>query len=292
MSHGPSQLTPREMAAALHGVPRTLVISLLARHLASSRPSPIISDPAATALIGQLGLSHLGGDWSFRAVEVGTAVRTEILDAAVRSFADGSRHPTVISIGAGLCTRCVRLRDLDADWIDIDLPEVAALRSALLPPAPNRTVLGESAFGSGWRDRVAAIEGPRLFVLEGLTMYLDEPGVRDLVTGLADHCPGSHLLIEAVGNLTRPPGRYQRLDCTRQAETRFSWGARRMSELTRWHPHLELVETWHTMDYHRAAWPAPVRVLRRLPSVRAQSKIGHFRVTTGHADAAPALRGT
>ena len=40
------------------------------------------------------------------------------------------------------------------------------------------------------------------------------------------------------------------------------------------------------MDYHRAAWPAPVRVLRHLPSVRTQSKIGHFRVTTGHADAA------
>jgi O-methyltransferase involved in polyketide biosynthesis len=276
------------MAAGLHGVPRTLVISLLA----SSRPSPIISDPAASALIGQLGLSHLGGDWSFHAVEAGTAVRTEILDAAVRSFAEGNRHPTVITVEAGLCTRCIRLCDLDVDWIDIDLPEVAALRSALLPPTPNRTVIGESALGRGWRARAAAIDGPRLFVLEGLTMYLDEPGVRDLVVGLADRCPGSHLLIEAVGNLTRPPGRDQRLDCTRQAETRFSWGVRRMSELTRWHPHLELVETWHMMDYHRAAWPAPVRVLRRLPSVRAQSKIGHFRVTTGHADAAATLRGT
>src|SRR5689334_15226830 len=63
----------REMAAGLHGVPRTLVISLLTRHLASRRPSPIISGPAASALIGQLGLSHLGRDWSFRAVEVGTA---------------------------------------------------------------------------------------------------------------------------------------------------------------------------------------------------------------------------
>ena len=289
MSHGPSQLTPREMAAALHGVPRTLVIPLLARHLASSRPSPIISDPAASALVGRLGLSHLGGDWSFRAVEVGTAVRTEILDAAVRSFADGSRHPTVITVGAGLCTRCVRLRDLDADWIDIDLPEVAALRSALLPPAPNRTVLGESALGSGWRARVAAIDGPRLFVLEGLTMYLDEPRVRDLVAGLADRCPGSHLLIEAVGPATQPPGRYQRLDCTWQAETRFSWGVRRMSELTRWHPHLELVETWYTMDYHHAAWPAPIRVLRHLPSVRGQSKIGHFHVAAERAATATAL---
>jgi hypothetical protein len=82
VSHGPQQ----QMTAALRGVPLTPVISLLARHLASSRPNPIISDPAASALISRLGLSHAGGDWSFRAVEAAAAVRTGILDAAVRSW--------------------------------------------------------------------------------------------------------------------------------------------------------------------------------------------------------------
>jgi O-methyltransferase involved in polyketide biosynthesis len=124
-------------------------------------------------------------------------------------------------------------------------------------------------------------------VLEGLTMYLDEPSVRDLITGLADRCPDSHLLVETAGPLTQPPGRYRQLPCTWQPETRFRWGVRRLSELTRWHPRLELVETWHTMDYHRTAWPAPIRVLRHLPSVRSQSKIGRFHVTTERtADAA------
>ena len=59
--------------------------------------------------------------------------------------------------------------------------------------------------GRGWLAHFAAIDGPRLFVLEGLTMYLDEPAVRDLVTELADRCPGSHLLIETAGPLTQPP---------------------------------------------------------------------------------------
>jgi O-methyltransferase involved in polyketide biosynthesis len=264
------------MTAALPRASRTLLTSLLARHLASSRPDPIICDPAATELIGRLGLSGLAGDWSFRAVETAAAVRTEILDAAVRSFAEGSPHPTVITVGAGLCTRCVRLGDLDADWVDVDLPEAAALRCALLPPASNRTVLGESALSCGWRARVAGIDGPRLFVLEGLTMYLDEPDVRDLVAGLAAGCPGSHLLIETAGPATRPPGRYRQLDRARQADTTFRSGVRHLSELTRWHPRLELLQTWHLMDYHRATWPAPIRALRHLPSVRAQSKIGHI----------------
>ena len=44
------------------------------------------------------------------------------------------------------------------------------------------------------------------------------------------------------------------------------------------------------MDYHRSASPAPIRVLRRLPSVRAQSKTGHFRGTTGGATDATATQ--
>ena len=109
-------------------------------------------------------------------------------------------------------------------------------------------------------------------------MYLGEAAVRDLVTGLADRCPGSHLLIETAGPLPQPPGRYRQLGWTWQDEARFRWGVRRLSELTSWHARLELRQSWHLMDYHPAAWPAPIRVLRHIPSVRAQSKIGHFHV--------------
>ena len=132
------------MTAALHGAPRTLLVSLLTRHLASSRPDPVISDPAASALIRQLGLALARRDWSFQAAQA----------------------------------------------------------------AP------------------------------------------------------------------------------RQDESRYRWGVRRLSELTTWHPRLELVESWHLMDYRPAAWHAPLRIMRRLTSVRAQAKVGHFRV----APAAPAQR--
>jgi len=274
----PARLPAQVTAAALPGVTRTLLVSLVARHLASSRPDPVISDPAASALVGRLGLAHARGDWSFAAAEAAAAVRTVILDAAVRSFAESSRHPTVITVGAGLCTRCVRLGDLDADWIDVDLPEAAALRAALLPPGPNRSVIGESALGGGWRDRVAAIGGPRLFVLEGLTMYLGEADVRDLVAGLADSCPGSHLLIETAGPPPRPGGLGRQAGWPRPDEARFRWGVRGLPGLAGWHPRLELIDSWHLMDHHPAAWPAPLRLMRRVPSVRAQAKIGHFRV--------------
>jgi O-methyltransferase involved in polyketide biosynthesis len=285
VSQGQRHVLAPGTSSALHEVPQTFVVSLLARHLASSGRNPVISDPAASVLLGRLGLPRLGGDWSFGAVVAAAAVRTSILDAAVRSFAEASQHSTLVTVGAGLCTRCVRLRDLDADWIDIDLPEVAALRSVLLPPAPNRIVLGESVLDSGWLDRVAGIAGPRLFVLEGLTMYLEEDAVRDVITGLADRCPGSHLLVDTAGPPHQPSGRYRQLSHAWRAENQFRWGVRDLSELATWHPRLHLVETWHLMDYYPAAWPLPLRALRRIPSVRVQAKMGHFRVSA-------ALRGS
>ena len=283
--------SPRDQFTGVGGVSRTLMIPLLARHLASSRPDPIIADPAATALLGELGLSHLADDWSFRAVEVGTAVRTKLLDTAVRDFAATRPGATIVTLGAGLCTRCIRLADLGVTWVDVDLPPVAALRRTLLPPGPNRTIIADSVLARGWRDTIAGIPGPQLFVLEGLTMYLHEAGIRELLTDLAGRSPGSELLIETVGPRTDPPGRYQYLRDKRTTGIQFTWGVRRHQELCRWHPQLELVRTWYVMDHHSTAWPMLIKVLRHLPSVRAQSKIGHFRVASPRSrdqDAGPA----
>jgi O-methyltransferase involved in polyketide biosynthesis len=283
---GPDDLfaaSPRDQFTRIGGVSRTLMIPLLARHLASSRPDPIITDPAATALLGELGLSHLAGDWSFRAVEVGTAVRTRLLDTAVRDFAATHPGATIVTLGAGLCTRCIRLADLDVTWVDVDLPPVAALRRTLLPPGPNRTIIAGSVLARGWRDTIAGIPGPQLLVLEGLTMYLHEAGIRELLTDLADRSPGSELLIETTGPRTGPPGRYQYLRDKRTTGTEFTWGVRQHQELCRWHPQLELVRTWHVMDHHSTSWPMLIRALRHLPSVRAQSKIGHFRIASAQS---------
>ena len=268
----------QELFAEVEGVSRTLTIPLMARYLAGRRPDPIITDPDAGRLLAELGLSHLHGDWSFQAVEAGTAIRTELLDAAVRDLAEAHPGLSIVTLGAGLCTRCVRLHGIDATWVDLDLPPVAALRRALLPPEANRSVIANSVLSRDWHEAVADSPGPWLFILEGLTMYLHESEVRSLVTDLADRFPGSHVLIETVGPRSDPPGVLQQLRDQRTTGTEFVWSVRRHEQLCRWHPRLELLNTWYVMDYHAEAWPFLVRTLRHLPSVRAQSKIGHFRI--------------
>ncbi len=264
--------------AGLHGVARTAIISLLARHLATTRPDPLVTDPAATALCERLGLSLVRQDWTFQAVEAVTAIRTVLLDEATAGFAHHHRGATIVTLGAGLCTRHRRLPTLPVNWLDIDLPEVAALCTTLLPPGGNRTIVAQPLSTAGWRESIDASRGV-LFILEGLTMYLAESEVRELVTDLATRFPGSELLIETVGPRPRQhPSRYRYLADTARPQVQFTWGVRDHQQIARWHPALRLVDIWHLMDHHPQAWPTPLRIMRRFPGVRNQAKIGRFAV--------------
>lgn len=274
----PHSRSPEQLFARLTGVTRTLLIPLLARHLASRRPDPILTDPAATEVLRRIGKGNLSGDWSFRAVETGTAVRSQLIDTAVRALVDAHPGATVVTIGAGLCTRCLRLAGLEARWIDVDLAPVAELRRSVLPAAANRTVVSGSALDATWHRQLQTKSGPHVFVLEGLTMYLHEPEVRALLVGIAEDFPDSHLLIETVGPRHDPPGCWQQLRERRTTGVQFSWGVRDHRTLVSWHQSLEHVATWHVLDHHPDAWPLLVRVLRHLPSIRVQSKVIHLHV--------------
>jgi methyltransferase (TIGR00027 family) len=272
----------REAVRALSGVPATLTISLAARATASRRDNPIIADPVAESLTARLGLHPDEKDSKRAAVEVGTAVRTELLDKATQRFAHAHPGGTVVTLGAGLCTRFARLSGLDVRWIDVDLPEVAAIRAALLAAGENRMIVAGSVLDPGWKDAVDVASGqPVLFILEGLLMYFTADQARSLITGLANEFPGSDLAVEAIGTLmTRQSSRRQPASVT-HADARFTWGVQDFATVAAWHPRLHLAATWYMFDYHRDHWSRQLRAMRHIRYLRAQSKIGYFHIDQG-----------
>ena len=269
----------REAVRALSGIPATLTIPLAARAAASRRDNPIITDPAAEDLTARLGLHPDRKDSKRAAVEVGTAVRTELLDQATERFAHAHPGATVVTLGAGLCTRFARLSGLDVRWADVDLPEVAAVRAALLPAGENRVIVAGSVLDSGWKDAVDVSSGqPVLFILEGLLMYFTADQARSLITGLADEFPGSDLAVEAIGTMMiRQSSRRQPASVT-DVGARFTWGVQDFATVAAWHPRLHLAATWYLFDYHRDRWSPQLRAMRHIPYLRAQSKVGYFHI--------------
>ncbi len=158
----------------------------------SARPDALFRDPWAERLAGARGRAILdampqGRRWSWPMV-VRTAVMDEIILREVASGAD-----TVVNLAAGLDMRPFRLALPPAlRWVEIDLPEILAEKTAVVGRETARCALeriaADLADVSARRDALArATAGAKrtLVVAEGLLVYLEPAAVAALAGDLA-----------------------------------------------------------------------------------------------------------
>jgi O-methyltransferase involved in polyketide biosynthesis len=206
-------MTDGRVDPRLSGVSETLLWTLWQRALEARRPDALLVDPLAVELVDRIDypFAERFGE-GFGQLQ---ALRTKCFDREVRRFLQ--RHPggTVVALGEGLETQFWRVDDGAVRWVGVDLPEVEALRSQLLPAAERVSSRAESALDFGWLEELAG--GPALVTAQGLLMYLREEEIDDLVTRLAEASPGGDFAFDAMppwlversraGKLSRP-GRY------------------------------------------------------------------------------------
>ncbi|MDP2311975.1 MAG: class I SAM-dependent methyltransferase [Pseudomonadota bacterium] len=183
----------------LDPIPSTLAIPLIGRAEARRAfPSLGFEDAAAEAIAARLVYEGAPTMRGHRAAVHGSIVRTQIVDEAARAFL--SAHPgcTVLTLGAGLCTRRARLGAAAASgsrWIDVDLPAVAALRRGVFPEAV--LVTGDLA-AAGFVDRVLGAlppEQPCLVIAEGVLMFLDPAGADRVFEALHARLPAGSAIV-------------------------------------------------------------------------------------------------
>jgi methyltransferase (TIGR00027 family) len=160
------------------------------RAMESERPDALFRDPFARLLApangsapGSAMLSRFAAD----VVAIRTAVMDEIILKAVRDY----QVDMVLNLAAGLDARAYRLplpRDLR--WIEVDLPEVLAYKSAILNGEAAACSLESTALNLLDPDRVQLLErlngeANRILVLsEGLLVYLTPDDVAALAADL------------------------------------------------------------------------------------------------------------
>ena len=258
--------------SGLEGVAETLLLPLWARAEETRRPDGIIRDPMAVRILGQLDddFQRFAKGWKS---QTGIAIRTWLIDRAVSDYLD--RHPdgAVVVLGCGLDARSIRLDNGLATWIDLDLPEVVALRQRLLPTLERRHAVGCSVLDRQWLDLVPVAASP-LMIAEGLFMYLPEADLRPLMVDLATRFPGGEILIESLS--LKSAGKTHRHDTVSKLNAKFVWGIDSGHEIEAWHPSIKLLAEWRYLDFHRRRWRW-IRHLRWILSARPSIKLSHFR---------------
>jgi O-methyltransferase involved in polyketide biosynthesis len=217
----------------LSQVSRTAISTLISRAVESQRKNGDYSDPmAALCLERLLDLASAEEQaWilrqkrllaGFQAVHAKALVRrVSAFDRCAARFISDHPKCTVINLACGFDTRFWRVKNEGGRYIEIDLPEVVALKREVLKDQLRYELLGCSVLEAAWIDQVTA-QGSSGYLLlaEGLFMYLPKAEVTALLQRLTGRFDRSQLVVEVVSeSFTR--GLWKALMAL---ETRVTWG--------------------------------------------------------------------
>jgi O-methyltransferase involved in polyketide biosynthesis len=238
--------------AELHSVPRTLLIPLAARAKAAMVfPALDPQDQFAQAALQASG-TEVDTSPADAAVMVNVLWRTRLIKQLGQAFFDRHPHSPGVDLGAGLAHHFQWLDNGCNSWVDVDLPEVIALRQSLLCCTGPRCQHQASDLTSpGWWSRLTWPDShppdPTLVVCEGVLMYMQPSQVRQLIREIATQAPvDSELLIDFMSPLGIGQALIPRMGEPDGAP--FTWGAHNGLEIARIHPRLELLAQYSVAE--------------------------------------------
>ncbi|MEU4801015.1 class I SAM-dependent methyltransferase [Actinosynnema sp. NPDC023587] len=262
----------------LTGAPETMLATLYGRALDSRAAKPILNDRAAAEAVARI-------DYDFRKAGIsavtasGIAMRAKHLDDWTSGFLRANPSATVLHLACGLDTRAQRLAPGDGvRWVDVDYPDVVALRQKLLPPPDgDYRLVASSVTDEAWLEAVPA-DRPAVAVFEGLTMYLREQEIRSLVERIVARFPSGELLFDVYGSAGI---RMQKLvPAVRNSGATLHWGLDDPRAVEPWG--LRLVEALRSLELPEVAeLPAvsrlSLRVLAKVPGLRDVGRLLRYR---------------
>ncbi|MEU4549031.1 class I SAM-dependent methyltransferase [Nonomuraea dietziae] len=264
----------------LTGAQETLLATLYGKALDTRARRPILGDEEAVRVMRRI-------DYDFRrtgmtaTTAAGVALRARQLDDWIAEFVTARPESTVLHLACGLDTRPHRLaRPATVRWVDVDHPEVIALRERLLAvPEGDYRQIGASVTGEEWLEQVPA-DRPVVAVFEGLSMYLREEEGRRLVQRITGRFPGGQLLFDVYGSMGI---RMQKLvPAVRNSGATLHWGVDDPRVIEGWHEGLVCLDALRSVDMPGlellpAVGRAQMWVLARIPGLRDVGRILRYR---------------
>lgn len=204
------------------GVPETMIQTLYARAKESQKSNPLIYDSQAIEIVNKLDYDFSKADKDMK-MSAGVIARTIMLDKMVKGYVDSHKAATVINIACGMDTRVYRVDNGKIRWYNIDLPETINVRKRFLDENGRISMIACSAMDKAWTDKIGKVQGDVLVVIEGLTMYLTEEDVKQILTIISNHFSANDvtLFMEFMSPFVVKSVKEKSID---QSGAKFTWG--------------------------------------------------------------------
>ena len=211
---------------------------------------------------------------------LGTTCRAMFADRVTADFFRRAPDGLGINIACGLSTNYDRVVEAGLEppeWIDLDLPDVIAIRRRFFADTARRhTQAGDVTHPAIFDELLDRAAGrPTLIIMEGLLFYLQAADVEAVFRRLAAASERTASPVELVFDYMVPAGlrafnRYN-FDITDRG-ARAIWALRRTSDLRAWDDRLEVVEVY---DYVTQLSPLPRLVNALYKTVNGGPMLGN-----------------
>jgi O-methyltransferase involved in polyketide biosynthesis len=160
--------------AALGSIQKTLLLPLWGRAVETNKPRPLLTDPMAVRIVDSIDydFSTIAANISF-VTQLAWIARSLHIDRTVREFLQQQPAATIVNLGCGLDTTFERVDNGRLSWIDLDLPDVIALRRQYVCEEQRRKFIACSMLDETWMDHVTN-NSCVLFVAAGVLYYFEE----------------------------------------------------------------------------------------------------------------------
>ena len=181
-------------------------------------------------------------------------LRAKKYDQYTQEFLTKYPKGVVVNLGCGMDARFFRIDNGQVRFFDLDLPNMIKFKRQLLEENERYKMIGKSVLDFSWMDQTEEIKGPKLFLAEGIFMYLPEIEVKKLVLELQRRFPGSDLVCELT-NRAWTQGFWGKIASMKMKtrlhmneEADFKFGVDDARELESWGQGIEFKEKWFYMD--------------------------------------------
>lgn len=179
----------------LTGVAETMLQTMYARAVYSQKPGHKFYDEKAIEIAKAMNYDFSKANKD-ALMSSGVLARTILLDGMVKQFVDENPNGTVVNIACGLDTRFYRVDNGQIRWYNLDLPETIAVRRRFLREEGRVSMISCSAMDPSWTDRITPDRERVLVVIEGLSMYLTQQDVGQILGIIAARFQNVKVIME------------------------------------------------------------------------------------------------
>ncbi|PIF06305.1 MAG: hypothetical protein CSA36_02115 [Draconibacterium sp.] len=263
-----------KIQSKLTDVPETMLISIRARYLETKEKNGIIHDPKSVEILDQIACDFSGKKEVSKASQIGTSIRTEILDELTVAFLKQNPNGIVVNLGCGLDTRYYRLNNKKVQWFDLDLQQSIALRKNFFSETDNFKFIESSVLDFSWMEQIPKGK-PTLFIAEGLFMYFTQEEVKSVLENIKSNFTDAEIILEAMSPMIAKNSN-KHADI-KHRDVVFKWGIHSGKEIEKWGIGVKFISEYFYFDRHRDRLPFTYKIMALFPFFRKGMKIIHLK---------------